>query len=268
MPDVTVPAGIFKSIGLAGWSFIKKPKENYYICKNAIKGLWRYYIDRDKEYNFVINKRLSHHTIYPDGTLITFTKYSIFMLDDGHFKIKKSYKSENNELNEDGTRKVDMCKMPEIYMSLDDKVKENRFTDFLLITELTSPSKIGSRFIAKKVNSTSNEEIFHYDIRYTKLKRFDKFSFFVSMSVPGEFDRTSKSDGLVIEPDLYGVYEFHSKIDKQSKNSKMFEPVLYDADKKEKDATHSESLFYIGNKWKLYNPKGGEIRIEDITVEN
>ena len=185
------------------------------------------------------------------------------MLDDGHFKLEKYYESENDEF-ENGCRKVDMSKCPDIYLSLDENVKENRFKEFLLVAELVSETKIGSRFIAKINRKKTDETTLYYYVRYTKLKKFTVFSFFVSLSVPREFDRKSKNDRLGIEPKMYGIYEFHSKIDKQSRDSKLFEPILYDIDKQEKSAKHSESLFYIGNKWKLFDPKGGEIKIIDL----
>jgi hypothetical protein len=242
---MSLPVGFMKNFLIMTYKFIINPKETYYISKNIIKGLWRYYKIRDRKYNFVINRRLSHHTIYPDGTLITFTKYSIFMLDNGNFKIKKSYRSENDGLI-DKKRKVDMSKMPEIYMHLNKDVKEDRFKDFLTITELITSKKTGSRFFSEKSYNDSNEIIYQYSIQYTKLSRFEHFSFFVSMTIPKEFDRVSKSDGLIIRPNLYGIYEFHSKIDKQGKNSHMFEPILHDTNNKEIKVTHSPSLYYIG----------------------
>lgn len=264
MPDFTIPIGLIKHAAVGIYHFAINPRESLHICCNATKGIWRYYVDKDKKCNFVVNKRLSHHTIYPDGTLITHTEYSIFMLDNGTFSIEKYYESENDELNDDNSRKVDMTKFSKIYMDLDENVQENRFKDFLLVTELTSESKNGSRFIAHQIKNFSNIKKFAYAIKYTKLKRFSKFSFFVSMSIPREFDRSTKRDRLDIEPNLYGVYEFHSKVDKQCKNSKMFEPVLHNKDGKEEVPKHSESFFYIGNMWKLYSPKGGRINIEDI----
>jgi len=255
--------GFLKYLFFIFKSFLTKPKESYYISKNIVRGFWRYYVKKDKKYNFVINRRLSHHTIYPDGTLITHTKYTIFMLDDGHFKLDKYYESENDEID-DGYRKVDMSKCPDIYLKLDENVRENRFKEFLLVAELVSGAKIGSKFIAKIDRKKTDEKTLHYYVRYTKLKKFTIFSFFVSLSVPREFDRKSKSDRLGIEPSMYGVYEFHSKIDKQSRDSNLFEPILYDIDGKEKNAKHSDSLFYIGNKWKLFDPKGGEIKIIDL----
>lgn len=264
---ISVPFGFIKSSFNILYSFVTKPKETWYIYKNRFFGLWRYYIQKEKKYNFIVDKRLSHHTIYPDGTLITHTKYSVFMLDNGHFEIDKYYISENNELNENGSRKVDMSQCPDIYLTLDENVKENRFRNFLLIVELVSPSATGSRFISKIIRKKSNEKELHYYIKYTKLKKFTKFSFFVSLSVPKEFDRESKKDRLGIEPNMYGLYEFHSKVDKQCKESRLFEPILYDIHGKEQPAKHSASLFYIGNQWKLYEPKGGEIKIEDISEE-
>ena len=260
---ISFPVGFFKYTFFIFKRFATKPRESYYISKNILRGFWRYYVHKDKKYNFVINRRLSHHTIYPDGTLITHTKYTIFMLDDGHFKLEKYYESENNE-REDGKRKVDMSQCPDIYLSLDEQVQEDRFKEFLLVAELASQTKPGSRFIAKIDRKKSTQKKLEYYIRYTKLKKFTIFSFFVSLSVPREFDRKSKSDRLGIEPKMYGVYEFHSKIDKQSKDSKLFEPVLYDRDDKEIRANNSESLFYIGNQWRLYDPKGGEIKIIDL----
>ncbi|MDQ7044732.1 MAG: hypothetical protein Q9M40_07035 [Sulfurimonas sp.] len=263
----TVPTGLLKSSVIGIWKFATSPKDTYHICCNALKGFYRYYVNKDKKYNFVINERLSHHTIYPDGTLITHTHYSILMLDDGNFHLEKFYESENDELKEGGERKVDMNGFSKIYLELDENVKENRFRDFLLVTELTTERKKGSKFIAKPLTDECTDKRFSYFIKYTKLKRFANFSFFVSMSIPREFDRASKKDALVIEPDMYGIYEFHSKVDKQCKDSKIFEPVLHDKNGKEEKAQHSDHFFYIGNKWRLHSPKGGRIDIKDI-IEN
>lgn len=224
------------------------------VSINIICGLWRYYIIKDTTaHNFVVNKRLSHYTVYKDGTLIVHNTYNILMLSDGDFKINKNHKTENPD-------RVDMKKFKKIYEVLDSGVEENRFSDFLAVASLINGKKQGSRFYSEIKEDECTSEKFEYSIKYTNLNKFDRFSFFVFTTIPKEFARESKKDGLIMT-DIYGEYEFHFKIDKQSKDSGKFSPKLIDNGKEQKPK-HSDSIFYIGSHWKLYNPKNGKIEIK------
>jgi len=263
MVDMTVPTGIIWKVLIYGWNFIKSPKVNISIIANFIGGLKIYYIDKDKKNNFVVNKRLTHHTIYPDGTLISHTQYEIMMLDNGNFEILKSYTSENDEINNDGKRKVTMTQYKNIYTDFSCQIKENRFKDYLLVTGLIETSRNHNKFIPKI--KTQDEKSIEYTIKYAKQKRFSTFKFYVSITVPNEFDRKDKRDALIIEP-IYGLYEFHSKIDKQSEHNNEFYPELY-IKGKPVEVEPIKSIYYTGNYWKILNPKEGILKIKGINEE-
>ena len=263
MADVTVPIGIVWRMLKYTWTFIKSPKINLAIVSNFIGGLKIYYIDNNKKNNFVVNKRLTHHTIYPDGTLISHTEYEIMMLDNGNFEIQKSYTSENDEKTIAGKRKVIMSRYNKIYTDFTSQIKENRFKDYLLVAGLINQSENHNKFIPKI--KTKDEASIKYTIKYANQKRFSTFKFYVSITVPQEFNRKNKKDALIIEP-IYGLYEFHSKIDKQSEHNDEFYPELY-IQGKTKEVEPIKSIYYTGNCWKILNPKKGILKIKGINEE-
>lgn len=242
--------GVVKFLGFLP-KLLRAPRENIAILTNIVKMCWRFYIKKDKKYNFAVNRRIMEHTIYPSGTLITTTKYSITMIGGGRFETERYFKSDNNELDIDGCRKVDMTRFSTIYRELNEHIKENRFNDYLIIAAQSTQGGDTSRFIPKIIKQT--QEKIRYSIEYTHLKIFQTFEFYIYISIPREFDRTNSIDRLNIEP-IYGVFEFYSKVDKQRKYSAMYAPRLIN-NNKEVTGKPIKSLFYYGDTWKLYNPK-------------
>lgn len=239
---------------------LKNPKKTFYKIKNLTRGCFRYYIKKDKTYNFVVDERITHHTIYPNGTLITDSIYTITMIDKGNFKTEKYYYSENNE-KDNNLYKVDLSKMPKCKHKLDETIKENRFNDLLTIVELKSGYKNGSKFFVDKEKRSQKK--YSYNIHFTNLGYFHTFSFYVSMTIPREFDRKNKKDELKIEP-IYGVYKFISKIDKQSKDCYSFVPELIN-NGEISTPNPIENIYYHGKCWQLYCPKESNLQFKNIT---
>ena len=101
-----------------------------------------------------------------------------------------------------------------------------------------------------------------YDINYTNLSFLNTFSFYVSMTIPREFDRVHKREKLTIEP-IYGRYEFFYQIDKQNKDCGSFVPELdMKIDHKAKEI---DSIFYSGKCWKINLPKKSQLIFKNIT---
>jgi len=183
------------------------------------------------------------------------------MISGGNFKVSKSYTSENNELENNKQRKVDMKNMPACKLKLDNTVQEDRFKDLLTIAELKTALNHGSKFFVS--NEKSNNKEYTYDINYTNLKNFHTFSFYVSMTIPKEFDRKDMKDSILIDP-IYGIYEFTSKIDKQSKDCYNFVPEIVQKEKGKNGIT-IDNAYYHGLSWKLYIPKAGKLDFKNIT---
>lgn len=263
MVEMHIPPGLYQ-IGKNIPRIILKPKETLHITINFIKGLWRYYISKDKKHNFVVNKRITKHTIYPNGTLLIDSLYSITMIDAGNFKLEKGYRTENKEKNANHKYKINFRgAIKQVYTKLDCNVTENRFSDFLLVVELSSHLKNGSKFIPQITKES--RDVVKYEILYTNLKIFENFEFSVIQTIPGEFDRANKYDTIHIEP-IYGLYEFHSKIDRQSKDCEFFAPVIQEEKQKSQYMPSPEnSLFYSGNSWKIYSPAKSVIKFANIT---
>ncbi len=259
LPDIHVPISI-------AWKLLKgitkcamHPKETCAISTNMIYWLAKYHIKRDKAQNYVINRRVTDHTILQDGTLITHTRYSITMLDNCTlFSMKKFYGSDNNELEHE-IRKVDMEHYIDIYKELNEHVRENRFKDYLIVCELIDGPRKGSKFIPKITNKTP--EKLEYVIEYSNLKIFDTFEFFVSITVPREFDRSNMYDQLGIDP-VYGIFDFTSKVDKQRKNSNKYLPKIRQGNKII-DSKPVDNIFYTGESWRLFNPKASRLETEE-----
>lgn len=257
MADIHIPLIlVWKTIkGIAKCA--AHPQEICATSMNTLYWIKEYYIKKNKTQNFIVNKRTTDHTILQDGTLITFTRYSITMLDNGTFYTEKYYISDNYE-EENGKRKVDMSQYQQIYQKLDHNVKENRFKEHLIIASLIDGHYKGSKFVADIINKT--EKKLDYYIKYPKLKRFQSFEFFVCITVPREFDRNDAYDSLKIEP-IYGIFEFTSKVDKQRHNSHKYLPIIKQAGR-EIEGIDIDNIFYTGEKWKLFNPKASKLETE------
>jgi hypothetical protein len=238
---------------------VKTPIKSFYKSINILRGLYRYYVDKNSEFNFVVDERDTHHTILRDGTLISHSIYKITMLAGGDFQTPKHYKSENKEKDESGVSKVNLLNM-KCYDKLDHYVTEDRFTDPLTIVELVSPKISGTKFFIS--NETPTKLKFAYKINYTNLSFFDTFTFYVSMTIPKEFNRKHKKEVLKIAP-IYGVYRFVYKIDKQNSDCGSFVPKLTQKKNyKEKDI---DSMYYSGISWDMLLPTKGRLDFKNIT---
>lgn len=192
---------------------------------------------------FAINKRITEHVIYSDGTLILYSKYFIEMLKDGDFKLEKGYIAVNDNTN--------LKKINKIYDSFKNVGVKNRFKNYLLVCEINDKVKRDVSVFKTKIKEVTEKELF-YEIIYTNLKKGDKFSFCISITVPKEFEH-KKQDIMWIKYN-YGIYEFISKIDKQNKKSRRFSPVC-EIKENRLTPTSYNNIYYNGFKWKIRNPE-------------
>lgn len=238
------------------YRFIKKYglKEGYYVLENFVKGPNNYDNKKDSN-NFVVNKRENNHTIMQNGTLINHSIFQITMVRGGDFKAEQWFESENKKYD------IDISSIKK-YDRLDSNIKENRFIEPILVVELLN-SKEGSHFYTENIKP-ANKRI-DYIIKYNHLEIFDSFKFHTILTVPHEFtNRSDYKEELHIKP-IYGVYSFKYQIDKQAEDHKAFNPHIdIDIDKKDKEKSelinelvseNADSVFYLGRKWTLYNPK-------------
>ena len=196
---------------------------------------------------FAINKRITEHVILADGTLILHSKYFIEMLKDGDFKIEKSYIAVNENSN--------LTQITKIYDSLrETPKKKNRFKHYLLICEIQDKVNRKTSIFDAKILNKSNKQI-DYEIIYSNLKKKNRFSFCISITIPKEFD-TKNIDYMYIHQD-YGVYEFISKIDKQNSKAKKFSPTC-EVGEKRFEPSDCSNIYYQGFKWKIRNPAKNE----------
>jgi hypothetical protein len=215
------------SYSFKDWFAIKKNKR---ICK------------KNNEL-FAINKRITEHIIYSDGTLILNSKYFIEMLKDGDCKLKKGYIAINNNTN--------LQKINKIFDSFENVGTKNRFKNYLLVCEIEEKVKRDISIFKTNIDKTTEKEIF-YSVIYTNLKKGDKFSFSISITIPKEFE-DKKEDSMQIKYE-YGIYEFISKIDKQNLKSKVFSPICEIKEKRLIPQSFN-NIYYNGFKWKIRNPK-------------
>ena len=200
---------------------------------------------------FAINKRVTEHIIYKDGTLILYSKYYIEMLQDGDFILEKGYGAVSPN--------TDLTKINHIYTSFKD-IKKDRFRNYLLVTEIQEKiNRDVSVFKSELLDVTSN--LLKYKINYTNLKKGDKFSFCISITIPKEFSDVSNMDEMLIKYN-YGIYEFISKIDKQHPLSNKFSPICKLENNLEPSS--KSNIYYTGFKWIIRNPKEGKIELKFI----
>lgn len=196
--------------------------------------------------SFAINVRLTEHVIYADGTLILHMKYHIQMLKDGDFKIEKWYRRVNP--------KTDVGKISKIYKSFYDVPKtKNRFKNYLLVCELQDGVQNKTAKFLSKIMEKNSAEI-RYRIVYTNLKKGDKFSFCISLTVPHEF--VDHSEDMMSIDYRYGVYRFVSKIDKQHPKAKDFSPT-FGYKFGEFPLRYAGNIYYEAFEWTVRNPVHG-----------
>ena len=214
--------------------------------------------------NFKALKRETDYVIYADGTLILHIVYTIKMVKDGDFVIDKYYECVNPDTE------LTINKIYKNFYETSKKKNLNRFKKQVLVVELgTPPPRPQSIFTSEVKNSFRNQKTnkyrMEYQIKYTNLRKNDKFKFCISLTVPKEF--VINNNKLTVEKDCihineyYKEYIFRTKIDKQHNLAENFSPECY-LERKKQEPKSCNNIYYKCFEWKFKYPPQGEIIIK------
>lgn len=204
--------------------------------KNRIKWLYKYYIDGEKGRKYIVDKRVSKNVIYCNGHLIVLNEYTIFMLDNSDFNMKKGFKTSNSS-------HTDFSNITE-----NKNCSENRFNSCIVRAETLNKKVDGTLQIT---NLKSTKKTIKFEVNVDARRRFEVFNFGLYLSLPKEFYMRNNLDDLImIKENIYGKFELELKIDKDAPQRSKFAPFLA-IDEEYLKPEITEDLFYIGRKWKI-----------------